>query len=245
MIWFLKFRRRPNRINPRQIFFRTPGQKPQKAVSWSSIEQGAALRSPGLSICIIHASENLMHAMLSLKCIPDCIDAWHVYHSSSVHDQNRSECPKTPLTWKSYRSASSSVVVRFSLLSSWYLWYSWFLIVLFYWCWSLFLIRYWEQMQVLLFCVLIIWEQMQDLLIVVINFWEQMQDLLLIIISSCLYSIGDGRHRIVHPCVGWWSMNSCGADQKTHGEVIQGLEWSRFMSVRLPEWFWFLYLCFV
>ena len=94
-------------------FFMDLGPIPQKAASWGIKGQRPVPRSRGLSILTMIAAEHPMMCLLSLDKTSGIPNACHFYHSSTVHDQNRSECPKTSQVWKSYRKAMSSVSVRF------------------------------------------------------------------------------------------------------------------------------------
>jgi|AACY02.17.fsa_nt_gi hypothetical protein len=61
-------------------------------------------------------------SFLGLDSIVDSPHESPMSHASTVHDQNRSEIPKTPQVWKSDRTAWSSVVAHlFSFLLSWLL----------------------------------------------------------------------------------------------------------------------------
>ena len=79
--------------------FHGPWPIPQKAASWESTELGAAPRSrdPSITASSFDSLESLSHT-------PNA--SW-IVNASSVHDQNRSECPETPKSWK---------VLPFSLL---------------------------------------------------------------------------------------------------------------------------------
>ena len=113
---FLNFRRRPKEYQSSANFLLDPGPIPQKAASGGIKGQGPVPRSRGLSIWTMIASENTVMRVLSLKSIDDTPYGSWIDHSSSVHDQSRSECPKTPLTWEvlPYRL----LIVRRSFFSS-------------------------------------------------------------------------------------------------------------------------------